>query len=178
MRIWLIRFGILVCALLVGAIQENWKIDINYVLDLQVHVPNYNELPAHERLSALKACHPYMPYDYYFSHTNNEWIISMNVPTLQRLKWALTIAFVIVFFGFNYALIRTFETSVNWLRIMRWAYPLAFVLAFAIFVLGKWTHTEQVTYAIAREITGALQSLIPSMCIVPMIVFQTHFETK
>ena len=178
MRIWLIRCGFLLSALLVGALQENWKIDINYVLDLQVHVPNYNELPVQERLSALKACHAYMPYDYYFSHTNNEWIISMNVSTLQRLKWALTILFVIVFFAFNYALIRTFDASIDWLRILRWAYPLAFLLAFAIFMIGRLTHNEQVTYAIAREITGALQSLIPSMFIVPMIVFQTHFDTK
>jgi hypothetical protein len=66
MRSLVTRIGIVFAGLMIGALQENWKIDINYILEWSAYVPNYESLSVQDRTQALKSCHPYMPYDYYF----------------------------------------------------------------------------------------------------------------
>lgn len=178
MKIWAIRLMWVLAALIVGAVQENWKIDINYILDLHVHVPHYEQLPVAERAAALKSNHGYMPYDYYFNHTNNTWILALTISQLKVLKWALTVAFVAVFFFFNWRILKTFPEADAILRPFGYAYILAFGISFLVYLAGKAVGLGDTAYAVAREVVGALQSLVPIMLVVPVVVFQRKMEKK
>lgn len=176
MKIWVIRLIWVVTALVVGAVQENWKIDINYILDLHVHVPNYEQLPVAERAAALKANHGYMPYDYYFNHTNNTWILALGISQLKALKWALTVVFVAVFLFFNWRILKTFPEANPLLRTFAYAYIIAFGISFMVYLVGKAVGLGDTTYAVAREVVGALQSIVPSMLVIPVVLFQGKME--
>jgi hypothetical protein len=178
MNKWIVRLLWVTLALGAGAVQENWKIDINYILDLHVHVPNYESLPVAERAATLKSKHPYMPYDYYFNHTNNNWILALSIKQLKVLKWLLTIGFVGLFFFFNLRIIKTFPEAQAIVGTYMYGYILAFVVSFAIYLAGKWVGLGDTTYAVAREVVGGLQSLIPSMILVPLLMFQRQLDNK
>jgi hypothetical protein len=169
---WLIRLAWVLVALIVGAWQENWKIDINYILDLHVHVANYEALPVDERAAALKSNHAYMPYDYYFNHANNRWILALSIAQLKKLKWILTVFFVLLFFFLNRSILQTFSETKPILRHFAWGYAIAFVLSFGIYAAGRLVGLGDITYAVAREVVGGLQSLIPTMFVLPLVLFQ------
>jgi hypothetical protein len=163
MKALLIRLSIVCVGLLIGAIQENWKIDINYIVEWAPNVPNYKGLSIQERAQALKNSHPYMPYDYYFNHQSNDWILQLDVGSLTKLKWGLTFLFVGVFLGVNWLLVRTFKPPIKLEHLLWKAYAIVLGVSAIIFLSTRVFGFANQGYAFVRELIGGLQSMVPGV---------------
>jgi hypothetical protein len=163
MRSLVTRIGIVFAGLMIGALQENWKIDINYILEWSAYVPNYESLSVQDRTQALKSCHPYMPYDYYFNHQSNDWILQMELRQLIQLKWVLTFLFVGVFLVINWLLLLSFKPPVRFLHLLWMAYLATFCFSALAFAISRVLGFANQGYAFVRELIGGLQSMVPGV---------------
>jgi hypothetical protein len=163
MKTLAIRLILICIGLFIGAIQENWKIDINYILEWSPYIPNYESLEIQERAHALKSSHPYMPYDYYFNHRSNDWILHMDVRSLTKLKWGLTFLFVGVFLAINWLLVRTFNPPKKLQHLLWKGYAVVLVVSAIIFMTTRVFDFANQGYAFVRELVGGLQSMVPGV---------------
>jgi uncharacterized membrane protein YjjP (DUF1212 family) len=86
---------------------------------------------------------------------------------LIKLKWFNTVLFTAFFMLITASLMQLITKSRAFFRWTIFFYTAFFLLSFIIYLLGKFTGTLDHAYGVSRKITGALQSLVPLMILVP-----------
>jgi len=162
--------GLLVAAaLILGFYQERLKISINYVIENGQLISGFFEMNEQQRKEAIEMHRVVAPFDYYHNHTTEEWLYGLSLGQLIKLKWAVTFVFLFVFGLINALIVRLYSGQRKlaiWLIAL---YVGLIATAFAIYFLGQLSGLDESAYAISRRITGALQSLVPSMIFIPAI---------
>jgi hypothetical protein len=170
-KIWLKRIALVVIALWIGAWQEHIKIDINYILEQGALVANFDNYNADQKVELLRSTHHYMPYDYYFNHQPILMLVALKLGQLQKLKWVITFLSLVLFFMLNKLLLATFDHAQVFWKPLWMGYVGILGLAFAIFFIGRWAGIASASYSVAREMLGGLQSIVPTMIIYPLHIF-------
>ena len=159
--------SLIVLAIVVGSAQEWLKVNINFHLDAALKTQGYDMLNAEQREQAVNALRIDAPYDYYYNHTPISSLSGFDTGGLNRLKWLVTVFFVAVFFILNGGIIWLLYKSGKLLRWLLYLYVIFFMLSFLFYMTGIAIGEREHFYNIARKITGALQSLVPLMLVVP-----------
>ncbi len=158
-----------------GFLQENLKVSVNFVLDQSVHVPGYFELPPKAREEAMDAQRVLSPLDYYHSHQPISWIYRLERQELVGMKWGLTLLFVLVFLIINSRLLMMLTGNRSVLRALQLGYMVVFSISFAVYVLGQLLDPAGPWYVISRKLTGALQSMVPAVIMLPAWYLYRHY---
>jgi hypothetical protein len=169
MRKTLLISCLVVVAIALGFYQEQLKISINYILENAPRIQGFYGLSADQKHQAIEAQRFNSPFDYYHSHETLRWLYKWDEQDLLRLKWAVTVVSLLVFFVINASLLWLLEGNRQVLQRLALTYLIFTALAFAIYALGKLILMPHQTYAITRRITGALQSLVPVMIFWPFL---------
>jgi len=150
-----------------GFVQENIKVNLNFILEQGDRIPGFFGQDVGKRKELLEQCTVFSPLDYYHSHQPIEGFYGLSRKALVRTKWILTPLFAVVFWWVNSSVLVILFKDRNWRKWLAIAYALLFGLGFSIYVVGKFAGIPEATYAVSRKITGGLQSLIPLMIMVP-----------
>ena len=170
----LILIILLLSGLVLGFVQENWKVGVNFVLEQSEAVPGYWNLSPQERSAAVEARRIFSPLDYYYSHDTPRYLFSMERSELTALKWGITGGMILIFLIINASvafLMTNDRKSVRWMAI---GYAYVFGTAFIIYLAGYATGNVATTYGISRKLAGGLQSLIPLMLFMPAWYLNTQ----
>lgn len=160
---------LVVAALILGFYQERLKISINYVIENGQHISGFFEMNEQQRKEAIELHRVDAPFDYYHNHTTEEWLYRFSFPQLNKLKWAVTIVSLFVFCTINALIVRIYSGQRKLALWLIYLYAVLIVAAFSVFFIGQFSGLGESAYAISRRITGALQSLVPSMIFIPAI---------
>jgi len=163
----LLLFGILVCAVISGFIQENLKVNINYILDVGDKLDGFHDQAPEVKKQWLDQVRIDAPYDYYHNHHRIDFLYRLSRKQLTLLKWTVTIFFVILFMLFNAQIMKWMTGERKYFVRTILLYVFFFSFAFIIYIIGYFTGTLSKAYGVSREITGGLQSLVPLMILLP-----------
>lgn len=160
---------IVVCALVVGFYQERIKISVNYVLEYGESIPGFFQMSASQKHEAIEAQRVFAPFDYYHNHSTETWIYNLNQSQLVKLKWSITGFFIVLFCLINASIVWLVSNNKRMVHRVVVFYAGLTLIAFSIYVFGHLSGYTAQAYAMSRKVTGALQSLVPSMIIVPAL---------
>jgi|JI10StandDraft_1071094.scaffolds.fasta_scaffold06624_6 hypothetical protein len=176
------RIGIVILlAIVIGFVQENVKVNINYLIDKGEAIPGFFESNAKVKGEMLEKVKINAPFDYYHNHAKIDFLLSLNHGQLVMLKWIATLVFIVVFMFINASIITWFTEDKLYFKRTLWMYAGFFMLALLIYMAGKFTGTSLQAYGVSREIVGGLQSLVPLMILIPASWLHKHehfFDTK
>jgi len=162
-------FVIVAIALALGFYQERLKISVNYVLENGQRIPGFFDETHQERALLIESHRVYAPFDYYHNHTTETWLYKLNLPQLIRLKWTITAFSLFLFCAINGLIVCKISGQRKLAFGLVMAYGILIALAFGIYAIGQRTGMAESAYAMSRRITGALQSLVPTMIFIPAI---------
>lgn len=154
---------VIVCMISMGFFQEWVKVNINFTLEQAPKVPGFYTYPAAERSAKLEQLKRNSPFDYYHSHYPIGALQHFSESSLKKLKWMLTVFFVLWFFAVNQWLVKRIihdPRGSSWIQL---TYVISFLGAFFIYSLGWFFGHSDLFYNISRKMVGALQSPIPVM---------------
>ncbi len=167
-----VLFGLLAIAIAFGFFQEYLKININYLIETGQRVPGFFLMPVEMKKAWIEYYKSKTVQDFYHKPDTLPWLYHLSLNQLNLLKWAMALAFIIIYWWFNTQLVKCIAPNripIIWLTRL---YLLFFTLAVAIFAIGKLTGLSDNAYLISREILGGLQSLVPLMIFAPIIWLQ------
>ncbi len=168
---------LLLVAVVIGFLQENLKVNINYLLDKGEAIPGFFDTDAAAKKEQLEKVKINAPFDYYHNHRKLESLLMLSHTQLVMLKWGVTVFFVVVFMFINAFVMKWFTGQTIYFKRTIWLYVLFFLLAFSIYGIGKITGTSVQAYGVSREIVGGLQSLVPLMILIPASWLLMHHNT-
>ncbi len=176
---YLLIIFFLVLAIVIGFLQENIKVNINYLLDKGESIPGFFENDVATKRALLEKVKINAPFDYYHNHRKLDWLLTRTHRQLVILKWSMTVLFVIVFMFINACVMKWITGEFIYFKRTLWLYLFFFLMAFFIYAIGKLSGTLAQAYGVSREIVGGLQSLVPLMILVPaswLLKYQNAFE--
>lgn len=174
MRNWAIS-GLVIMGLVLGFVLENQKIAINFLLEYGERFPEFFNLSVAEKISWVEAWKAERVADYFFAHSTPEWLYAFDFAGLVRIKWTLAVLAILVFSTINLGIL---QLAFSQIKITRYAGAfLAAILLICcgIFILGKLLQSPGF-YAVARELLGGLQSLVPLMILFPAAWLLLRFQ--
>ncbi|MFK7758106.1 MAG: hypothetical protein AB8B53_14350 [Flavobacteriales bacterium] len=155
-----IGIGLVVLSLVLGAFQEQVKININSNLSHVPHIMNYDGLTPELRREAVKIRLTAIPYNYYHSHQKIDLLYHLDSKGLYYSKWLLTVVLVFLHFCLGHNIItQLISTEPNLKKAYTYIYVLAFGLAVGAYAIGKLVGLD--FYPFSRRVVGFLQSVIP-----------------
>lgn len=154
-------------AILLGFVQENIKVNVNYLLEKGEKIPGFFQVDAKTKTTMLEQVKIDAPFDYYHNHQRQEWLLNLSHTQLSSFKWLITVVFIVVFMTINAWIMKIFTGEKVFVKRTIGIYVVFFLLAVFIFLLGKITGTSDRAYGVSREIVGGLQSLVPLMLMIP-----------
>jgi hypothetical protein len=174
-RTWNIAI-LLAFGLTFGFVQENVKVNINFILEQGDRIPGFFEQDAETKAEWLGKCTVFSPLDYYYSHEPIDLLLDFPRHWLVKAKWILTFLFAAVFCAVNGRLMFLATGDRRWhLRFMK-GYAVLLAAGFALYLAGMGLGFREEAYAISRKLTGALQSLVPLMVMLPAQYLYTHIS--
>ena len=156
---WVI--GILVLAVLLGFVEERSKISLNFTTECASKIEGWDVLTPELRKEALYSCREFRPSDYYSNHEDVVFYQTMELSGLKMLKWLLAVIWIFVFWIVNGWLLKTFFRGNFPLMFLHGTFILLGAGVVFFFAFGKWTASFGQSYCVARELLGALQSVVP-----------------
>jgi len=159
-----------------GFVQENVKVNINFILDQGDRMTGFFDQTAEVKKQWLNQQKIFSPLDYYYSHSTLDVFLSVSKVWLVRLKWINTVVFTALFLVLNGAVIQLITRDVKMVRHLVLAYAVSFAAAFALYAIGIATGYALELYAVSRKLIGALQSMVPLMIFIPAWYLYTHFQ--
>jgi hypothetical protein len=169
---------VLLSALVFGFIQEYIKINLNYVIDMGSQIPGFFEMDIEKKMAWIEYVKQHSTQDFYNTPNNITWFYELELSTLNKLKWVLTLVFVLVYFAFNTILIYWISGENQLVRWMIALYIAAFAFALLLYLSGKLVGSVQQVYPVSRKVVGALQSLVPLMILVPAFWLSRQWNNK
>lgn len=169
---------VLLVALAFGFVQEYIKINLNYVIEIGSQIPGFFQMDAEQKMAWIDYMKQHSTQDFYHTPNHITWFYTLELSTLNRLKWIFTLLFALVYLGFNSILIYWIsheKQKVRWLVVL---YAVAFALALLLYLVGMLSGFAQQVYPVSRKIVGALQSLVPLMILVPAIWLSRQWNNK
>lgn len=164
----MIKISILVLvALVIGFLQENLKVSVNYLLETGDRIPTFFQQDSNTKQVWLEQVKVNAPFDYYHNHKRIDWLNQLSRENLVRLKWVITLLFVVAFMFINAWLIMWWTNERLYFKWTLRLYLFFFILSFAIYVGGLLTGTLPQAYGVSRKLVGGLQSLVPLMILLP-----------
>jgi hypothetical protein len=163
----LILITLILSGLILGFVQENWKVGVNFVLEQSEAVPGYWNLPPEERSAAVEARRIFSPLDYYYSHDTPRFLFSMERSELNALKWGITGGMILIFLMINSSVAFLMTNDRKAIKWMATGYVFVFITALLIYLAGYAAGDLSATYGVSRKLAGGLQSLIPIMLFTP-----------
>lgn len=170
--------GLFVFAIVLGFAMENLKVNVNYILERGSLIPGFFNQNAETKKLWLDGNRQFTPYDYYYNHTRIEWLFHLSYDGLIRLKWFNTVFFTALFMLITALMMQLVTGTKQFFRWTIFLYTAVFILSFVIYLFGKFTGTLDHAYGVSRKITGALQSLVPLMILVPASWLMKNFSVK
>lgn len=171
-------FLLIACGIVFGFVQENVKVNINFILEQGDRIPGFFDQDVAVRKEWLQQCTVFSPLDYYHSHKPIEWFYGFSRKSLVRAKWILTPVYAGIFWWINGTVLVLLFGSPKWRIWLLKAYALILVIGFSIYLTGRLFGFPEVAYAVSRKLTGGLQSLIPLMVIVPARYLYHRFQSE
>lgn len=179
MKKYLFVFGLLLFAIVAGFLQENLKVNVNYILETGDKINGFFNQNTETKREWLHQVKIDAPYDYYHNHRRLEFLLDFTRRELVITKWIITVFFVGLFMAINsllvYRITRNHSLMIWCIRL----YIIFFVLSFVVYLFGITTGSANQAYGISRKVVGGLQSLIPLMILLPGYwLHSTHFPEK
>ena len=164
----MIRKWPIVIVLIVGVAfgygQEYLKIAINFASEYATY-GDWDGLESAARVDQLEQCRLNRPSDYYHNHRPLLFLSQLGNNQISILKWSLAFIFILFYWGLaRWGLIKAFTKEFP-LKILDIGSVLMGVICVGVFGAGKVLGLTP-AYDVAREILGALQSLIPFVVLV------------
>lgn len=155
---------VLVVGVLFGYGQEYVKIAVNFAIECSGY-GDWDSISQADRLDQLNDCRQNRPTDYYHNHKPLEVLGELSQSGLTMVKWGMAFIFIL----FHWVLARwglTKSYSGNFpVRILDIGTVGLVAMSVLVFGMGRIFHLAP-AYDVAREILGALQSLIPYVILV------------
>jgi len=167
--------GLLIAGLGLGFFIENQKIAINFLLEYGGRFPEFFSLSVAEKMTWVEAWKAERVADYFFAHSTPAWLYTLDYSGLVGVKWILALLAILVFTALNLGIIQLSFSQVKITRYAALFLATLLVLCGGIFVLGKVFHSAGF-YAVARELLGGLQSLVPLMILFPAAWLLPRFQ--
>jgi hypothetical protein len=161
---------------LIGFPMEKGKISINYLIEFASVRTEYDSLTARERQSTVEASKNPTAPDYYYSHQTPEFLFGFSHRGLRIAKWVLAILAIVFFSALNLTVIWLWfgqKDFVRWVALGLFAIG---GLSFGIFALGALFPDSKGFYAMARELLGGIQSVVPLMLMVPALRLYQYYD--
>lgn len=178
MKFNLVKIFLLIClAVTTGFLQENLKVNVNYILEIGDKIPEFFNQTPQVKEAWLEQVKIDAPYDYYHNHNRIELLFNFSRPQLMKLKWIMTIVFVLIFLVFNGLFIKWITKDNRFVRWTIWLYLFFFGFSFVFYLVGHYTGTSIQAYGVSRKIVGGLQSLVPLMILLPASWLIKHDNT-
>lgn len=162
MRIWIIGL-ILILSVGMGFFSEYVKVNINFQLEQGGTMPGFFERAPAERQALLDSRRAPSPLDYYYSHRPLGALNVLDRRELTVLKWVFTLFLVVLYWGLNRLMLRQLVRGRALDRPLTVMYAIAFCLSLSCYAVGHMAGPFDDWYAVSRKISGALQSILPSM---------------
>ncbi len=159
--------AIVFLAIVLGFLQENLKVSINYLLETGDKIPTFFQQDVNTKQSWLEQVRVNAPFDYYHNHRRIEWLYHCSRTQLNILKWIVTVFFVVIFMIINALLISWWTRNKKYFKWTIGLYVVFFAFAFVIYLGGHISGTSMQAYGVSRKIVGGLQSLVPLMILIP-----------
>ncbi|MBX7050596.1 MAG: hypothetical protein K1X54_01030 [Flavobacteriales bacterium] len=171
--------GLLIIAIVTGFLQENLKVNVNYILETGDKINGFfNQTPEVKR-DWLQQVKIDAPYDYYHNHRRLEFLLNFTRSQLVIAKWVITVFFVALFMILNSTIIFLVTSNTS---LRKWTirlYIAFFLLSFLVYIFGVITGSGTQAYGISRKVVGGLQSLVPLMILLPGYwINRTYFPEK
>lgn len=170
---------LLLMAIITGFLQENLKVNVNYILETGDKINGFFSQTPEVKKSWLEQVKIDAPYDYYHNHRRLEFLLGFSREQLVITKWIITVFFVSVFMFINASLLYAVTQSKP---LRRWTfilYAVFFSISFLVYVFGAFTGSSAQAYGISRKVVGGLQSLVPLMILLPGFwINRTYFPDK
>jgi len=170
MKRFLVIFALLIAGFLGGFELEHWKVAVNYILEHQNRVPDWDSMAPDDRASSMQATKLNLQYDYYYEHAPIRFLFQLHLSELARMKWLLTGLGMLFFFVMSAATLKMLSPNSSMLKWLAFGYGATTALAILIFVLFHLMSKTAEGYAITRKLLGGLQSFVPMMLYVPAAI--------
>jgi hypothetical protein len=168
----------LLIALVFGFVQEYIKINLNYVIDMGSQIPGFFQMDVEKKMAWIEYMKQHSTQDFYNTPNHITWFYKLDLSTLNILKWALTIVFVLIYFVFNSILIYWISGEKQHVRWMIALYIAAFLFALILYLVAMLIGSVKEVYPVSRKVVGALQSLVPLMILVPAFWLSQQWNIK
>ena len=156
--LWIV---VLVCMLVFGFYQERAKVQLNHYIQVLQENPGVAEMPAELREKWFDVNPQPKRIHYYVMERTWNGFHRFSRPELARMKWALSVGILLVFFALDTLFLRTTGHFERWpWLIVIYAIAGTIMAVFLVLVPGK------AGYSVAHEFLAFLQSPLPSLLIV------------
>ena len=156
--LWIV---VLAGMLVFGFYQERAKVQLNHYVYVLQENPGVAEMSAELREKWFDVNPQPKRIHYYVMERTWNGFHRYSLPQLARMKWALSIAILLVFFALDALFLRTTGHFERWpWLIVMYAIAGTIMAAFLVLVPGK------AGYSVAHEFLAFLQSPLPSLLIV------------
>jgi hypothetical protein len=140
----ILGIALIILIVYLGLVRDSLFVNINYIID-QLY---YNK-------------------EVRYYHSMYEFLVPMGVGGLMKLKWVLTVVFMLLNLLLSFYILKVLFTDTKFtLKLLTWGYLLLFVLSALIIVLGKISGQNELAYTLSRRFMGVLQSPVPLMVVV------------
>jgi hypothetical protein len=170
MKRFLVISALLIAGFLGGFELEHWKVAVNYILEHQNRVQDWDSMAPDDRASNMQATKLNLQYDYYYEHAPIRFLFQLHLSELARMKWLLTGLGMLFFFVMSAAVLKMLFPNSSMLKWLAFGYGATTALAILIFVLFHLMGKSAEGYAITRKLLGGLQSFVPMMLYVPAAI--------
>lgn len=134
----------LILIIYLGFLRDSIFININYILDSL-----------------------YFNTEVVYYHSMYSFLVPMGVGGLVKLKWGLTIVFMLVNYLLSFGILRNlFIETKNSLSLLTWGYVGLFIISALLMLGAKLVGQSELGYTLARRFMGVLQSPVPLMVVV------------
>jgi hypothetical protein len=148
-----------------GFLLERLKVSINFILEKSINEPNYVNWSDAERSVFIHSKKRDLPYDYFHSHLDFDFLFLLSPSQLKQAKWVVTI-FGLVFFAFLNALALMVFYPVNeGLKWILFLYSIILFLSCFFYFVGYLPGLADGSYQVTRKILNAGQSGIPAVLV-------------
>ena len=153
------------CLLVVlGFVQERFKVAVNYYIDVSSTIPGFFGLSAEEKKERINEAKQDIPYDYYYNHSSFEFLHRIPQKGLTLLKWVATALFIFLNGYFGWLVLRHLPWA-DCKGFYFWLHISVLVIALLLYVGGVLIGYRDVGYGAARKLVGFLQSPTPAIIV-------------
>ena len=156
---------------LVGGFElEHWKVAVNYILEHQDHIPDWDSMTPPDRAAHIQATRLDLQYDYYYGHLPITFLFQLKLHHLSLMKWVLTGAGMVFFFVMIAAILQQLFPDLGMLKWVAMGFGGVCILSAIAFIFFRMLGKSAEGYAITRKLLGALQSFVPLMLYIPAAI--------